>query len=81
MLRKAFGGCPGEAKVNRGAYRILNELFYNRQLTRKDWQQSVSPGSRLTMSIEMEIISGDEETCPRKECGALLRSLLDGRFW
>lgn len=65
MLRAKFKGLPGENEVMMGAYRLMYEEDYTIEITRKNFETSVTGGSRLVMSaaIDENIVN-----CPRKGC-------------
>jgi hypothetical protein len=64
MLIFHFKGKPGEKKVARHEYRILQAQSYDTSLGAADWETSVKPGMQLVMSIMMEVLS-KSTICPR----------------
>jgi hypothetical protein len=72
MLEKEFEGFPGEEKVRRGDFRIVNAQSYNRILTERNWEKSVFPGSEIVMSVLMESLTVRHDRCFRDGCNGKL---------
>jgi hypothetical protein len=68
MLEKEFEGFPGEEKVKRGEFRMLDAQSYNQTLTERNWGRSVFPGSKIVMSILMESLTVGYDRCFRDGC-------------
>ena len=65
-LQKAFNGVPGEDKVKRNQFHILNMLAGgNLVLTDNNWSAGVFPGSKLAMSMLLRNHVFEKHLCPR----------------
>ncbi|KAK2764930.1 hypothetical protein FQN54_008627 [Arachnomyces sp. PD_36] len=73
MLRCSFEGKPGENKVRRGRYLILDAKLPGEGLSHKDWENLVFPGSEIYMSIILTGAYGTKTQCPRERCLGVAR--------
>ena len=65
-LREAFSGLPGEDKVLRMQYHIVNLQNHGCSvLTKRVWSKAVTPGARLAMSILYRKSGSEGRKCPR----------------
>lgn len=68
-LKCEFKRLPGEQRIIRGDYHILNASSHGSVIDRKDWETSVFPGQKIKMSIVIGEILFPAGTCPRNGCG------------
>lgn len=71
-LKCEFKRLPGEQRIIRGDYHILNASSNGSVIDREDWETSVFPGQKIKMSIVITEILFPSETCPRKGCGKVI---------
>jgi hypothetical protein len=71
FLRARFEGVPGEMRVSRGQYLILDANSEKEIISDEEWPRRVFPNSRLVMSIFTRMLarSTKEVSCPRPKCG------------
>jgi len=62
---KGIRGPSREEKVKRGDFRIMNAQSYSRILTKRNWEESLSPGSEIVMSVLMESLTVRYDRCYR----------------
>jgi hypothetical protein len=70
MLKCEFKRLPGEQRVLLGQYHILDAKRKSTVISPDKWEQSVFPGSEISMSM---FITGQffaRGLCPRPDCGA-----------
>jgi hypothetical protein len=72
MLEGQFRDCPGEEKVIKGEYRLMNTQRYYSILSAENWADSVGPGTRVVMSILAKQLRRIKGSCPRKGCQGVL---------
>jgi hypothetical protein len=71
FLPTRFEGVPGEMRVSRGQYLILDANSEQEIISDEEWSRRVFPNSQLVMSIFTRMLarSTKEVSCPRPECG------------
>ena len=67
-LRCEFKGLPGEKKVLRGEYFLINPAIHGVKFGKDTWQYSVLPGTRVTMAVVIKSICISRGSCPRPQC-------------
>ena len=71
MLKCEFKRLPGESRVLQGDYHILNAKRKDQIISRERWEQSVFPGSEISMSIFITGVFFKQGMCPRPGCGSM----------
>jgi hypothetical protein len=69
MLKCEFKRLPGVQRVLRGHYHILNAKRKSIIISPDQWEQSVFPGSDISMSIFITGLFFKQGLCPRQGCG------------
>lgn len=70
MLRCEFSGLPGQQKVLKGDFILINNLLNNIQIDKDTWHRMVFPGSKVRMSAIMNVLRVKVGKCPRPQCSA-----------
>ncbi|KAF2195525.1 hypothetical protein K469DRAFT_14220 [Zopfia rhizophila CBS 207.26] len=73
FLEAQFRGLPGEQKVLRRQYLILDAKSGDEPISEQEWARTVFPGSILSMSVIMDRLAskGGGNHCPRGGCSGL----------
>lgn len=69
-LQCRFKAVPGEYRVERGMYLILNAKASDKIISQEDWSRAVFPDARLHMSMQISEKEFEPGHCPRPDCGA-----------
>ncbi|USP76753.1 hypothetical protein yc1106_04027 [Curvularia clavata] len=64
-LRCEFEGKPGKNEVLMNQFHIFRHGQCDQFLTQENWNVGIRPGSRIAMSIVLDIHYGGEDKCPR----------------
>jgi hypothetical protein len=80
FLRTEFKDKPGEERVFRKQYLIVDSKSKDAVVTEQEWSQLVFPGSHLAMSILIERLRSTiaANKCPKSDCTGT-GQLLDAR--
>jgi hypothetical protein len=70
MLKCEFKNLPGERRVLKRQFRILNTRNPNLFIDEAKWERSIFPGSQITMSMVMYGLLFQAGKCPRPGCRA-----------
>jgi len=76
MLKYQFRELPGEQRVLMGQYHVLNARREGLIIDKNRWEQSIFPGSQVTMSIILTTQVFLNGVCPRPGCGQMISPLL-----
>ena len=68
MLRCEFEGFPGEEKVRRGDYILMDSQVQGVTIGKEAWQRMVFPGTKIKMSVILETFEVVGGFCPRPNC-------------
>lgn len=71
MLKCHFRELPGEERVLKGQYHVLNAKREGLVIDKNRWEPSVFPGSQVTMSIILTTQVFLDGVCPRPGCGQI----------
>jgi hypothetical protein len=71
FIRDEFRDLPGSSWVERGRYQIMS-MVNNRPLNKDNWSRSVTPGSKVVMSMVVwKLLESDGigmDHCPQNTC-------------
>ncbi|KAL9620134.1 MAG: hypothetical protein Q9160_005340 [Pyrenula sp. 1 TL-2023] len=68
MLQCKFKGFPGESKVEKGNYFIMNAKPPYQVIRRQEWGRQVFPGSSIDMSMLLLALRSKSDRCPQPNC-------------
>ena len=68
FLRSTFKGLPGEGKITSGDYYLLDSKIHGLIISKAHWERVVFPGRKISMSVVIKTLSGNEGNCPTPGC-------------
>ena len=74
MLQCRFKGVPGEGKVLQGQYLLTDGTLPHLVYQKAHWQNVLSPGAKVRMSIVMQALHAVDGSCPRSQCGGTIET-------
>ena len=67
-MRTQFKDKPGEDKIFKGLFHIIDVKNKGAIVKKEHWHRSISPGAILTMSMIMYYLRRQAGSCPRPGC-------------
>jgi hypothetical protein len=74
LMRHKFKGLPGDMSVKVGHYHVVDERRRWAAVGKEQWDKSVFPGSKLSMSIVLAELRTTLGACPRNQSHRVLAS-------
>ena len=68
LLEESFRNRPGEKDVQHRRYLILDCLQEDKQISERDWDNAVTPGKQITMSVIRNEFQVEGKSCPMPSC-------------
>ena len=68
FLRTQFKDKPGEDKIFKGLFHIIDVKNKGAIVRKEHWHRSISPGAVLTMSVIMSYLRRRAGSCARPDC-------------
>lgn len=68
MLEVRFADMPGERKVHRGQYLLMDHRSLPHRITPQQWTRYVLPGVEIAMSVMVSQVARVASACPRPQC-------------